>query len=206
MKISSNYNASVVNSGTYAAAFTNTSGQFVSISAPLIGGAQAQTHTRFSFRFSSGLGTTPIAVGQDVNNSNLWVIYYDAGRHGLDVYFWNGARTRYDLYSNANVLSADTWYSIEIQDNETTSGHGEVWINGTSIGNFDADLSVTNAYHHLVLYSEAAGTTYFDDVKVSNAYNGTSSSAPHRSVIQQKSGSSKTPKRKRSPTKSRGLK
>jgi hypothetical protein len=60
-----------------------------------------------------------------------------------------------------------------VQDTETTSGHGEVWVNGTSIGNFDGDLSATNAYYKLVLYSESVGTAYFDDVKVSNSFNGT---------------------------------
>ncbi|HLJ33130.1 MAG TPA: N,N-dimethylformamidase beta subunit family domain-containing protein [Ktedonobacteraceae bacterium] len=164
----------VVNSGTYAAAFTNSNGQFVAISAPLNSGAQTQTYTRFYFRFTSSFtGTTPIAMAQDVNSTNMWLMYYDAGRHGLDVYFWNGARTRYDLYSNTNLLSPDTWYNIEVQDNEVTTGHGEVWVNGTSIGNFDGDLSATNPYYKLALYSESAGTAYFDDVKVSNSFNGT---------------------------------
>jgi hypothetical protein len=163
---------SVVNSGTHAAAFTNTSGQFVAIAAPLIGGAQTQTYTRFYFRFTSGLGTTPIALGRDINNNIVWLIYYDASRQGLDIYFWNGARTRFDLYSNVNVLSSDTWYSIEVQDNETTSGQGQVWLNGTSIGTVTGDLSVTNPYSTLVLYDEAVGTAYFDDVKVASSYNG----------------------------------
>ncbi|MEO8972891.1 MAG: N,N-dimethylformamidase beta subunit family domain-containing protein [Ktedonobacteraceae bacterium] len=164
----------VVNSGTYAAAFTNTNGQFVAISAPLINGAQTQTYTRFYFRFDASFtGTTPIAMAQDANSANQWLMYYDAGRHGLDIYFWNGARTRYDLYSNTNLLSSDTWYNIEVQDNEVTAGHGEVWVNGTSIGNFDGDLSATSPYYKLVLYSESVGTAYFDDVKVSNSFNGT---------------------------------
>ncbi len=49
----------------------------------------------------------------------------------LDIYFWNGAGTRYDVYSNTNVMSANTWYSIEVETNQATSGHGEVWLNGT---------------------------------------------------------------------------
>jgi len=172
---------SVVHGGTYAASFTNTSGQFVLIYAPLINGAQTQTYTHFYFRFPAGLGTTPIAMGQDASNTNLWLIYYDAGRHGLDVFFWNGARARYDLYSNTNVLNPDTWYSIQLQDNETTSGHGEVWLSGTSIGGFDGDLSATNPYYKLVLYSEAAGTAYFDDVLVTNSFNSLSGPKYHKS-------------------------
>src|SRR5205823_6656065 len=86
---------SVVHNGTDSAQFTNASGQFVSISASLIGGAQTQTYTRFSLRLDSQAftGITPIAVGRDANGKNLWVVYYDANRHGLDVYFWNGAGT-----------------------------------------------------------------------------------------------------------------
>ncbi|HEX6482166.1 MAG TPA: hypothetical protein VF043_25260, partial [Ktedonobacteraceae bacterium] len=83
---------------------------------------------------------------------------------------WNGARTRYDIYSNTNVLSANTWYSIEVQANETTSGHGEVWLNGTSIGAVNGDLSVTQGYARLFLYDEAVGTAYYDDVKVANSF------------------------------------
>jgi hypothetical protein len=107
---------SVVNSGTYAASFTNASGQYVYLYTSLPGGAQSQTYTRFYFRFTSGLGTTPIAVGKNATNNDLWLIYYDANRHGLDVYFWNSARTRYDLYCHMNVLNPNTWYSIEVQD------------------------------------------------------------------------------------------
>jgi hypothetical protein len=167
--------ATVVNSGTEAAAFTNTSGQYVYITASLSGGAQTQTYTRFYFRFASLASSTPIAFARDSNNNNLWEVDYDANRQGLDIYFWNGARTRYDLYSNTNVLTANTWYSIEVQATETTSGHGEVWLNGTSIGAVNNDLSVTQGYAKLLLYSEATGTAYFDDVKVSNSYNGPTS-------------------------------
>lgn len=163
----------VVHSGSYAADFTNTSGQLVSISTPLINGPQSQTYTRIYFQYTSGLTTTPIALGQDVNGQDLWLIYFDAGRQGLDIYFWNGARTRFDLYSNANVLSPGNWYNIELQDTETTSGQGQVWLNGTSIGSFTGDLSTTNPYNSLVLYSEGTGSAYFDDVKVSNSFNGT---------------------------------
>jgi hypothetical protein len=166
--------SAVVNSGSYAASFSNTSsGQFVYLYSDLASGPQTQTYTRFYFRFSSLAGSTPIAFGRDVNGNNLWEVDFDAGRQGLDVYFWNGARTRYDVYSNTNVLSANTWYSIEVQSSETTSGHGEVWLNGNSIGSVDADLSVTNGYARLFLYNEATGTAYFDDVKVTNSYNGT---------------------------------
>lgn len=164
--------ASVVNSGSQAASFTNSSGQYVYAMANLSAGPQTQSYTRFYFRFSNLVNSTPIAFGRDSNNNNLWEVDYDSNRNGLDVYFWNGAHTRYDLYSSTNVLNANTWYSIEVQANETTSGHAEVWLNGSSIGAVDNDLSVTQGYAKLMLYSEGVGTAYFDDVAITNSYNG----------------------------------
>jgi hypothetical protein len=157
-----------VSSGVYAAQLTNASGQTVSISTTFSGNvAPTLSYTRFYFRFASGLGTTPIALAEDATNHLRWLIYYDAGRQGLDIYFWNGAGQRFDLYSNTNLLNPSTWYSIEVEANETTSGHGEVWLNGTSIAAFNGDLSTTTAYSKFVLDNEAAGTTYYDDVEVS---------------------------------------
>src|SRR5207248_1451501 len=68
--------------------------------------------------------------------------------------------------------SANTWYSIEVQSTESTTGHGEVWLNGASIGSVNNDLSVTQGIAQLRLYDEAVGTAYFDDVKVASTYNG----------------------------------
>ncbi|HET9999315.1 MAG TPA: N,N-dimethylformamidase beta subunit family domain-containing protein [Ktedonobacteraceae bacterium] len=163
----------VVNSGVYAAKLTNASGQYASVSTAFSGGAAPTlSYTRFYFNFATGLGTTPIAFAQDSSNHQRWLVYYDAGRQGLDIYFWNGAGQRFDLYSNTNVLSPNTWYSIELESNEITSGHGEVWLNGTSIGAFDGDLSTTQTYSKLVLDNEATGSAYFDDVQVASSYNG----------------------------------
>ena len=116
-----------------------------------------------------------IALAQDSSGHNQWIIYYDSGRQGLDLYFWNGAGKRYDIYSNTNTLSPNTWYSIEVEANQVTSGHGEVWLNGTSIGAFDGDLSQSQSYGKLLLDNEVTGSAYFDDVIVSNGYNGPAS-------------------------------
>jgi hypothetical protein len=163
---------SVVNKGTHAAQLTNASGLSIQASTALTG-TPALTYTRFYFRFASLSGATLIALAQDSAGHNQWIMYYDGGR--LDTYFWNGAGKRYDLYSNANVVSANTWYSIEVETNQATNGHGEVWLNGTSIGAFDGDLSQSQSYGKLVLDNEATGTAYFDDVVVSNSYNGPAS-------------------------------
>src|SRR4029077_14978512 len=97
------------------------------------GAAPALTYTRFYFNFSSLSTTTLLALAQDSSGHNIWIIYYDSGRQGLDIYYWNAAGTRYDIYSNANDVSPNTWYSIEAMTNESTNGGGQVWLNGSSV-------------------------------------------------------------------------
>jgi len=163
---------SVVNKGTHAAQLTNAAGQSIQVSANVTG-TSSLSYTRFYFRFASLSGPTLIALGQDTSGHNQWIMYYDGGR--LDIYFWNSAGTRYDIYTNSNVVSANTWYSLEIESNQTASGHGEVWLNGTSIGAFDGNLVQSQNYGTLILDNEVTGTAYFDDVVVSNNYNGPAS-------------------------------
>jgi hypothetical protein len=152
--------STVVNSGNSALALTDsTSGQYVSVSGALIGGGETLTYTRFYFRVASPASSvTTLAEGFDQSGNLLWVVVYDSGRHGIDAYFWNGARTRYDLYSVTNLISPDTWYGLEIEDNEQSAGHAEMWLNGTSIASVNGDLSVTNGYSQLVMLNAATGT------------------------------------------------
>jgi type II secretory pathway pseudopilin PulG len=166
---------SVVNSGTYAVALVDGSGQYESLPATLIGGPEMLTYTRLYFRIASPVGgTETIAQGTDQNGNLLWIIVYDANRQGLDIYVWNGARTRYDMYSNTNVVLPDQWYGVEIEMNEQTSGSAQVWLNGATIGSVSGDLSVANGggVASVGLENQVAGTIYFDDVITSNKYNG----------------------------------
>src|SRR6185437_8296740 len=163
----------VVNSGSYALALTNAANQYEVISQNLTGGAQAHTFTRLYFRVSNASASATMATATDSAGNNLWAVVYDAGSHGLDVYFWNGARTRFDFYSGINLITANTWYSLEIELNEATTGAGNVWLNGTSLGGITGNLSATNNVSKLFLWNDASSTTtYFDDVIVSNQYNG----------------------------------
>lgn len=167
---------SVVNSGTYGVSLINSnSSQYVVLPATLIGGPENLTYTRFYFRIASpASATTTIAQATDQNGNLLWVVVYDAGRKGLDVYSWNGARTRYDIYSNMNVVLPDQWYGAEIEINEQTSGGVQVWLNGASIGTASGDLSVAagGGVASVGLVNQVTGTIYFDDVITSNKYNG----------------------------------
>ncbi len=165
--------ATVVNSGAQAGAAANTANSdytalYANLTAP-----QTQTYSRFCFRLAGLSGTTMLAQGRDITNTTVWEVDYNHGRRGLDIYFWNGARARVDLYSPGNLVQADTWYCAEVQANQAAAGHAEVWLNGTSVAQADADLSVTNAYSQLYLWNNgASGTIYYDDVKVADAYSG----------------------------------
>jgi hypothetical protein len=163
----------VVNRGTHALAMTDGANQYTILSQNLTGGAQAHTFTRLYFRITNASVSFSLASATDVNGNNMWAVVYDAGSHGLDVYFWNGSRTRFDFYTNANLIAANTWYSLEIELNEATAGAGNVWLNGTSLGGVTGNLSATNNLSRIYLWNDASSTTtYFDDVIVSNQYNG----------------------------------
>jgi hypothetical protein len=162
----------VVNRGTYALALTNGTNQYEIVSQNLVS-AQAHTFTRLYFRVTNANVSFSMATATDSSGNNLWAVVYDAGSHGLDIYFWNGARTRFDFYTSTNLIQANTWYSLEIELNETSGGAGNVWLNGTSLGGVTGDLSATNPVSRLYLWNDAPNTTtYFDDVIVSNQYNG----------------------------------
>lgn len=162
--------SSVVNSGINAAALTNSSGQYVYLNTALPGGAQSQTFTRFYFQLGNVANSTQLALARNANGSNVWEIDYNAGRKGLDIYFWNGAGTVYSIFTPNNALTANTWYSLEVQDTETSTGQAQVWLNGTSVGTVNADLSTSTPLARLILFNGAAGTIYFDDIEVAGAY------------------------------------
>src|SRR6185437_7574465 len=147
--------------------------QYTILSQNLNGGAQAHTFSRLYFRITNASVSFSVASATDSAGNNLWAVVYDAGSHGLDVYFWNGARARFDFYSGTNLIQANAWYSLEIELNEATSangGVGNVWLNGNKLGGVTgSDLSATNNLSKLFLWNDASSaTTYFDDVVVSN--------------------------------------
>lgn len=170
--------SSVVNGGLDAAEMTNTSGQYAYLYTALPGGPQNQTFTRFYFRLTNPANSSILAVSRNVNGGNAWEVDYNGGRQGLDIYFWNSSGGTYSVFSANQAITANTWYSLEIQDTQATTGQGQAWLNGTSIGSVNADLSNANPFARLMLYDGAAGTFYFDDVVVSNLYNGPVVPAP----------------------------
>jgi hypothetical protein len=146
---------------------TSGSGQYVTIYQNLSGGAESLTYTSFSVYIANPAVTTTLATGEDLQGNTRWAIVYDASRHGLDTYLFNGARQRYDLYSNVNLITTSGWYSVELEDNEAAAGHGEVWLNGSSIARVDGDLSATDPFGRLFLWNDAASVSvYYDAVTV----------------------------------------
>jgi hypothetical protein len=169
---------SVVNSGTYAAAFTIASGQYDYIYTSLPAGPQTQTFTRFYFRITSATTSTTMAIARNASGGNTWEVDYDGGHQAVDFYFWNSSGTVYSILSPNSAIQANTWYCVELQDTQTTTGTGQAWLNGTSVGSVNADLSNANPLARLMLYDTAVGSLYFDDVVVSNVYNGPVKPAP----------------------------
>jgi Abnormal spindle-like microcephaly-assoc'd, ASPM-SPD-2-Hydin len=171
--------STTVNTGGNALQFNNANGQYAyvytALSAP-----QTQTFTRFYFRLDSTFtGSTELAMARNANGSNIWEIDYDASRKGLDVYIWNSSNGILTISSASNVVSANTWYSIEVQDNEATSGQAQAWLNGTSIGTVTGNLSSANPYANLMLFDSSVGKMYVDDVQVSSTYNGAAVPSPN---------------------------
>jgi len=162
------------NSGAAAAELTNTLGAFVALATGLEGGPQSETYSRFCFRLAAGLAATSVlAQGRDPFGNTMWEVDYDDARKSLDVYFINGARIRSELYPAAGLIATDAWYCAEVRMSAVAAGRGEIWLNGTSIGSVDTDLSAAQPYSQLYLWNTATvGTIFYDDVKVTHSYNG----------------------------------
>jgi hypothetical protein len=161
----------VINNGTEAASFTNGTSQYSYIYTALAA-PQPQTFTRFYFRLASLPKTTTLAVGSNSTGASVWEIDYDSSFQGLDFYYWGKSGTVFTVVSAKGSIVANTWYCVELGLNETTTGLGQAWLNGASLGTVNADLSNTRLFDRFMLYTSVAGTFYFDDVVVSNLYNG----------------------------------
>ncbi|GHO46805.1 choice-of-anchor D domain-containing protein [Ktedonospora formicarum] len=172
----------VAHTGTHALALTNTfnPGQ-ISYVYTALSGPQTKAYTRFYVRYSTfdGLSSgTELAIGRNNNDSSVWGVDFDRDVHGLDVYFWDNQGQVHSFISPSNLLKVNTWYCVEVYVNSVTNGHGEVWVNGTSIGSVDANMSNANPYSRLMFFDKVATTTYIDDVVVSDTYNGPTNAGP----------------------------
>ena len=165
--------ATTVNSGAGAGVLRNDAGQYVGLSADLVGGAQPSTFTRFCFNLADLPGSTVLAQGRDADGRTMWEIDYDFGRKGLDLYVWNGARVRTDVYTPAGSVAAGAWHCVELDLAQAVAGHAELWLGGRSQGRVDRDLSAAAAYNRVILWHNGTtGTVTVDDVAVTSTYNG----------------------------------
>jgi hypothetical protein len=172
----------VTHTGSYALALTNTfnPGQ-ISYVYTALSSARTSAYTRFYVRYSTfdGLSSgTELAIGRNNSDRSVWGVDFDRDIHGLDVYFWDGQGNLHSFISPSNIFKVNTWYCVEVYVNSVTSGHGEVWVNGSSIGSVDADLSNANPYARLMFFDKIATTTYIDDVVVADTYNGPTNAGP----------------------------
>ena len=84
-----------VYAGNYALQLSTSggSGQYVTIYQDLSGGAESLTYTSFYVYIANPAVTVTLATGEDLQGDTMWAIVYDASRHGLDTYLFNGAST-----------------------------------------------------------------------------------------------------------------
>ncbi|GHO50225.1 N,N-dimethylformamidase beta subunit family domain-containing protein [Ktedonospora formicarum] len=163
--------STTTHSGTRAVSITNGNNQYAYLGAPLAS-AQAHTYTRFYIRIANVSNGSVVAIGRNQNDGPVWEVDYNSNSHAFDIYFWNGSNQIYSISTPNNSVSANTWYSLEIQDFQDQSGHAEVWLNGISRGTIDGDLSMTNKYARVLIFNNAPTSMYFDDVQVASNYNG----------------------------------
>jgi hypothetical protein len=168
--------SSVANSGNSSVRFTNNSDQQSSrLYADLAGGGHAQSYTRFCFRIAPG-----VADGVEIVNGRAitadyplgirrFVIDYNPITKGLEGYFFNDALQRLDLYAANGLVLTGQWHCAELYLDESTNGHAQLWLDGVSVGSVAGDLSTPSPYSRIYLWNQpAAGTVWFDDVKVAS--------------------------------------
>ena len=164
-------------SGTSSVRVTNGSGdQSSRLYANLAGGGHAQTYTHFCFNVAPGLSEgIEIANGRAITDEyplgiRRWVISYNPVTKGLEGYFFDEALERLDLYAASGQVLTGQWHCAELYLDERVDGGAELWLDGVSVGSVSGDLGTPSPYDRVYLWNQAAaGSVWFDDVKVASA-------------------------------------
>src|SRR4051794_24182430 len=183
--------STVAHNGTASVRFTNNSSdQYSRLSADLAGGGHAQTYTRFCFRIAPGLSQgIEIVNGRAITAEyplgiRRFVITYNPVTQGLEAYFFNEQLQRLDMYAATGQVQTGRWHCAELYLDESSNGHAQLWLDGASVGTVDGDLSTPSAYDRLYLWNQAAaGTVWFDDIKVADSRIGTTSGGGASSTL-----------------------
>jgi hypothetical protein len=125
--------------------------------------------TRFSVRFTGLTGSTTVAYGRDESsNSVRWILYYNASSQSFDYFVFNGSGASTGISTAAGSAALGAWLTVELRYTGTTTGGGQIWINGVTQPSWSAsgNFSTTAPYQRLQLWNDAIGTTDFDDVTV----------------------------------------
>jgi hypothetical protein len=169
--------SSMANSGSGSVRLTNNSpDQSSRLMADLAGGGHAQSYTRFCFRIAAGLTEgIEIANGRAITGEyplgiRRFVIDYNPATKGLEGYFFNEALQRLDMSAANGLVLPERWYCAELFLDESADGHARLWLDGVLVGSVDGDLSTPSPFSRFYLWNQAAaGTVWFDDVKVADA-------------------------------------
>jgi centrosomal CEP192-like protein len=164
-------------SGTTSVRITNSANDEASrLYANLAGGGHSQTYTRFCFEIAPGL-TEGIEIGNGRAITTeyplgirRWEITYNPFTHGLEGYFWNENLERIDIYTASGLVFPGSWHCVQLYLDESANGQAQLWLDGTAVGSVTGDLSTPSPFDRMYLWNQpAAGTVWFDDVKVANA-------------------------------------
>jgi hypothetical protein len=168
--------STVAHSGTTSVRVTNRSGDQASrLYADLAGGGHAQTYTHFCFNISAGhTEGIEIANGRAITDEyplgiRRWVITWNPVTKGLEGYFFNEALDRLDLYAASGQVLTGEWHCADLYLDERVAGSAELWLDGVSVGSVHGDLGTPSPYDRVYLWNQpAAGSVWFDDVKVAS--------------------------------------
>jgi hypothetical protein len=168
--------SSTVNSATLTMQTgAGTNGTTAIVLAPHVGmsgvvsaGATPQTHTRFCFSIWDLATTTTLAQGRDAIGRSMWEIDYDAGAKGLDVYVWNAARARTDLYL-ARVVTSSQYSCLDVELDQETAGHLFIRLGNTLVGSAYGDYTGSSLVRLYFWNDGSQGTIAIDDVSVKSS-------------------------------------
>jgi hypothetical protein len=168
--------STVAHSGVASVRITNESGEQASrLYGDLAGGGHAQSYTHFCFNISAGhTEGIEIANGRAITDEyplgiRRWVITFNPVTKGLEAYFFNEALERLDLYAANGQVPTGEWHCAELYLDERVDGGAELWLDGGSVGSVHGDLGTPSPYDRVYLWNQpAAGSVWFDDVKVAS--------------------------------------
>jgi hypothetical protein len=161
--------AAAAHTGAFGLRFSNAAGQY-SFLQKLMTSPVVDSSTSFFVRVNTSVGVQTLAQGRDqTTNVVRWEIFNDASTHGLSVIFYNSTGGSGMVYSGDNSLPLSVWTGITVVYTGTTTGGGQLFLNGTTKPEWavTGDYSNSAPYQRLQLWNDSSGSADFDDVSIS---------------------------------------